>query len=74
MPDDALLTRPDLDVVVQRLPPGGATFANSLIAGRSLSEASAAPLDDSADFDIATNIAGLVGAGAFTSFTAGEVS
>src|SRR5713101_194504 len=41
VPEDALITRPDLDVVVRHLPPGGAVFLTSLIAGRSLGEAAA---------------------------------
>ena len=44
-PEDALITRPDLDVVVRHLPPGGAVFLMSLIAGRSLGEAAALALD-----------------------------
>ena len=39
VPEDALITRPDLDVVVRRLPPGGAVFLTRLMAGQSLGEA-----------------------------------
>jgi hypothetical protein len=68
-PEDALITRPDLDVVVRHLPRGGAVFLTDLIAGRSLGEAAASALDASPDFDIASSIAGMIEAGAFTTAT-----
>jgi Putative DNA-binding domain len=67
--EDALITRPDLDVVVRHLPPGGAVFLSSLIAGRSLGEAAALALDAWPAFDIALGIAGMIEAGAFTAAT-----
>ena len=67
VPEDALITRPDLDVVVRHLrQAGGAVFLMSLMAGRSLGEAAASALDASPDFDIASHIAGMIEAGAFT--------
>ncbi|MBR0831003.1 putative DNA-binding domain-containing protein [Bradyrhizobium manausense] len=72
VPEDALITRPDADVVVQLLPPGGAMFLTCLISGCMLAEAAAAALDDSPSFDLATNIAGLFKAGAITSLTSGD--
>ncbi|MET4210076.1 DNA-binding domain-containing protein [Bradyrhizobium sp. LA2.1] len=71
-PEDALITRPDADVVVQILPPGGAVFLTSLMSGCMLAEAAAAALEDALDFDLATNIAGLFEAGAITSLTSGD--
>ena len=71
MPEDALITRPDADVVVRRLPEGGAVFLESLLAGRSLAEAAGAASDCSVTFDIAANIAGTIRAGAFTAVTPG---
>ncbi|MBR0716877.1 DNA-binding domain-containing protein [Bradyrhizobium liaoningense] len=71
-PEDALITRPDADVVVQLLPPGGAVFLACVMSGCMLAEAAAAALEDSPDFDLATNIAGLFEAGAFTSLTSGD--
>lgn len=65
-PEDALVTRPRLEVVVRRLPPGGAVFLMRLIAGEALGAAAAAALDESPEFDLAANIAGMVEAGAFT--------
>jgi Putative DNA-binding domain len=66
VPEDALITRPGLDVVVRHLPPGGAVFLTSLIAGQTLGEAAALALDASPAFDIASHIAGMIEAGAFT--------
>jgi hypothetical protein len=71
-PEDALITRPDLDVMVRHLPAGGAVFSTSLMSGRTLGEATAAALACSSDFDIAANIAGLIEAGAFTSMISGD--
>jgi Putative DNA-binding domain len=66
IPEDALITRPDLEVMLRRLPPGGATFIESLMSGRSLGEATASALEISSAFNIAANIAGMIDAGAFT--------
>jgi hypothetical protein len=72
MPEDALVTRPDLDVEVRRLPPGGAVFLSSLMSGQSLGEAAATALQAVPAFDIAANIAGMIEAGAFTAITFGD--
>ncbi|MCG2626520.1 DNA-binding domain-containing protein [Bradyrhizobium sp. WYCCWR 13023] len=72
VPEDALITRPDADVVVQLLPPGGAAFLACLMSGCMLAEAAAAALEDEPEFDLATNIAGLFEAGAFASLTSGD--
>jgi len=71
-PENALITRPDFDVAVRHLPPGGAVFAACLASGRPLGEAASAALDAHTDFDIATNIAGLIEAGAFSSISFGD--
>jgi Putative DNA-binding domain len=65
--EDALATRPGLEVIVRRLPPGGAIFLKRLIAGEPLGSAAAAAFGDSPAFDLSTNIAGMLEAGAFTS-------
>jgi len=70
-PEDALITRPDLDVMLRRLPPGGAIFIESLMSGRSLGEAAASGLQISPSFDIAASIAGMIEAGAFTKVISG---
>ncbi len=72
VPEDALITRSDLDVVVRHLPPGGAVFLTSLMSGQSLGEAAASALQASPAFDIAANIAGMIEAGAFTAITSGD--
>jgi hypothetical protein len=69
VPEDALITRPDHDVVVRHLPPGGAVFLVNLIEGRSLGEAAASALKDSPIFDIASSITGMIEAGVFTTVT-----
>ncbi len=71
-PEDALITRPDADVVVRHLPKGGAAFLTSLISGRSLGEAAATALQISSDFDIAAGITGMIEAGAFTTVNLGD--
>jgi hypothetical protein len=70
-PEDALLTRPASEVVVRRLPPGGAVFLLRLIAGEPLGAAAAAALADSPEFDLPANIAGMIEAGVFTAANQG---
>ena len=70
-PEDALFTRPEFDVAVRHLPPASAVFAAGLASGQPLGEAAATALEASPDFDLASNIAGLIEAGAFTSLAAG---
>jgi hypothetical protein len=65
-PEDALVTRPHLEVILRRLPPGGAVFLTRLIAGEPLGTAAAAAPADSPAFDLSANIAGMLEAGAFT--------
>jgi hypothetical protein len=65
-PEDALVTRPGLEVAVRCLPPGGAVFLERLIEGETLGAAAAAALADSPKFDLAGNIAGVLETGAFT--------
>jgi hypothetical protein len=70
--EDTLVTRPDLEVVATRLPPGGATFLARLIAGDPLGAAAAQALAASPSFDLAANIAGFIEAGAFAAISLGE--
>jgi hypothetical protein len=65
-PEDALVTRPHLEVMVRLLPPGGAVFLRSLIVGEPLGAAAAAALAESPEFDLSANIAGMLAAGVFT--------
>jgi hypothetical protein len=71
-PEDALLTRPALEVEVRQLPPGGAVFLSSLMTGESLGVAASAALAESLSFDLSTNIRGLLEAGAFTTVLCAE--
>jgi hypothetical protein len=65
-PEDALITRPRLEVTVRHLPPGGAVFLLRLIEGETLGVAAAAAFADYPRFDLSANIAGMIDAGAFT--------
>jgi hypothetical protein len=65
-PEDALITRPRLEVIVRRLPPGGAVFLGSLVGGEPLGPAATAALSENASFDLAANIKGMLEAGSFT--------
>jgi hypothetical protein len=57
--EDALVSRPGLDVEVRRLPPGAKTFLQNLAARNPLGEAAAAALAANASFDLAANLAAL---------------
>jgi Putative DNA-binding domain len=61
--ENALVARPYLEVQVRALPQGGAAFLLALAAGRPLGEAAEAALADDPDFDLASNLAGLIGSG-----------
>ena len=72
LPEDALVTRPDQEVAVRLLPPGGAEFLIALMSGEPLGEAAAAALEASPGFDLPTNIAGMIEAGVFAAVRAGD--
>ncbi|HUB63609.1 MAG TPA: DNA-binding domain-containing protein [Methylocella sp.] len=57
--EDALVSRPGLDVEVRRLPPGARAFLQSLAAGHPLGTAAASALEVAANFDAAANLAAL---------------
>jgi hypothetical protein len=59
--EDALVVRPHLDVEVRLLPSGGAAFLLALADGRPIGEAAATGLADHPEFDLAHNLAGLIG-------------
>ncbi len=71
-PEDALILRPQLDVVVRQLPPGGAAFIEALLEGRTLADAAEHAAATEPRFDLAGNLAGLIGAGAVTDFSLSE--
>jgi hypothetical protein len=70
--EDALICRPQLDVEVRALPPGGAAFLLALAAGRPLGEAAETALADDPEFDLTGNLAGLIGSGVVRAIVAPE--
>ncbi len=71
-PEDALVTRPALEVFARRLPPGGAVFLTRLMVSEPLGAAAAAGSSDSPEFDLATNISGMIEAGVFVGIHRGN--
>ncbi|MGO6731178.1 DUF2063 domain-containing protein [Rhizobium ruizarguesonis] len=71
-PEDALITRPEMEVVVRHLPPGGAEFLLFLISGEPLGIAAATAVDASPSFDIGASVAGMIEAGVFSAITLGD--
>jgi hypothetical protein len=70
--EDALITRPEMDVTVRQLPPGGAVFLTNLVEGETLQAAATAAFADTPSFDLPASIAGMVEAGVFTSIEFGD--
>ncbi len=74
--EEALVVRPAADVEVRFMPQGAADFIASLASGQSLAETAVAALGADASFDLAGNLAALIGAGVFTGYggvaTAGQ--
>ena len=64
--EDALVVRPHLTVQIQRLPPGGAKFLTTLMSGATLGAAVEAAFGAASEFDLATNLAGVLQSGALT--------
>ena len=63
---DALVTRPGLEVEVARLPAGGAACLLALLKGLPLGLAASAAFEEAADFDLPANLAAMISAGVFT--------
>jgi hypothetical protein len=70
--EDALVTRPEQDVIVSRLPAGGAVFLSALAAGESLADAVSMAFDAAPSFDLQANLAGMIEAGVFTAIQSGD--
>ncbi len=70
--EDALVTRPAMEVVVRLLPPGGAVFLTSLVAGETLAAAATAAFAEAPSFDLAASLAGIIEAGVFTAVHFGD--
>lgn len=73
-PEDALITRPTLDVVVRHLPKGGSVFLTALLHGHPLREAAAVVFEQNPGFDLGSAIAAMMEAGAFANFHLKEAS
>ncbi len=65
--ENALVTRPGLDVQVRQVPDGVAAFIVALAAGETLQDASEAASDEAADFDLSSAIVAALESGTFTS-------
>jgi hypothetical protein len=72
--EDALVTRPEFDVIVRRLAPGEAEFLGALWAGSPLGEAVAVALTGHPGFDVGAGLATLIESGACASARLGERS
>ncbi|SMG01742.1 HvfC/BufC N-terminal domain-containing protein [Burkholderia singularis] len=72
--EDALVTRPDDDVIVSRLPAGGAVFLIALIEGMPLGAAAQAAFEETDTFDLTANLAAMISAGVFAAVQLGEQS
>jgi hypothetical protein len=70
--EDALITRPDMEVAVRLLPPGGAAFLTSLVGGGTLGAAAATAFTEAPSFDLQANIAGMIEAGVFSTIHLGD--
>jgi hypothetical protein len=70
--EDALIARPDMEVAVRLLPPGGAAFLKTLMDGGALGAAAATAFAETPSFDLPTNIAGMIEAGVFTTIHLGN--
>lgn len=62
---NALVTRPDMEVEVAHLPPEAAHFLTQLMAGQPLGNAAAETFAAFPDFDLSTHLAALIAAGTF---------
>lgn len=69
--EDALITRPNMDVAVRLLPAGATAFLTRLIGGETLAAAAAAAFEEVSSFDLPSNIASMVEAGVFGSAQSG---
>ena len=70
--EDALVTRPSLEVMIRRLPPGGAVFLSRLIAGEPLGTAAATAFAEASDFNLPSNLGGMIAAGVFADVRKGN--
>jgi hypothetical protein len=67
--ESALIIRPQADVEVRSLSAGAAEFLAALAGGRNLTDAARSAMGAAPLFDLAANIAALIDAGAFVSYS-----
>ena len=67
--EDALVLRPEAEVCVRFIPPGGSNLLDALARGVPLGAATEAAMQDRADFDLASHLSGLLESGAFIGFS-----
>ena len=67
--EDVLVTRPAAEVLMQRLPAGGAAFIGALSNGKTLSDAADIASIAAPTFDLSENIGALLSAGALTNIS-----
>jgi hypothetical protein len=60
VPEDALIARPDLEVEIHRLHPGGAIFVSKLLGDATLRVAASAAARADSRFDLITSLSGLL--------------
>ena len=70
--ENALVIRPELSVEVRALPAGGADFIEALVAGAALADAATTALQTAEEFDLQTNLVGLLESGAVCAMRAGS--
>jgi hypothetical protein len=62
---DTMIVRPDAEVEVRLMPPGGAVFLQQLLLGKTVTEALREAVADCETFDLTGNLSGLFEAGVF---------
>lgn len=67
--EDTLIVRPEAEVEIRLLPPGGARFIEALAVGGTLSEAAERAIEADTRFDLTANIAGLIDSGAIVDYS-----
>jgi hypothetical protein len=67
--EDVLIARPSDEVIVRRLPDGGATFLMRLLAGDCLGGAVETAAEEAPGFDLPAIIEGILAAGVFTAIS-----
>jgi hypothetical protein len=70
--EDTLVIRPEAEVEVRSMPPGGAEFLESLRLGHSIGDATTTALNASGRFDVTENLVALVRAQVFVGYDVAE--